>query len=61
MVNFVLCLNRSFGGCVVGVWECLKGVWGLIGGVCEISERYLEGVLKVSDGRLLGIKMVCNC
>ena len=41
--------------------ECLKGVWGLIRGVCEMSERYLEGVLKVSDGRLLGTEMVYNC
>ena len=40
---------------------CLGNVWGLIGGVCEMSERYLEGVLKVSDGCLLGKKMVYNC
>ena len=65
--------------------ECLKCVRGLIGGVCEMSGRYLEslfpaalldptaspgvkqgcwqaldleGVWKVSDGHLVGIKMV---
>ena len=40
---------------------CLGNVLRVSGGWLEVSVRCLKGILKVSDGCLLGIKMIYNC